>query len=165
MTQKLKSRHLNATRIFVVQQQIFINKIHVWQVESYSQPFLIVPFTIYGIRNSLLYVRIRKVLLDFLQYQVFLSLTVLPVTILFFVKLFLISNFKLYFLMHEVLLIVSAVTPASASAQFYLFLFTVSVTYQNLLLLSLQYSYQVGFPISYPYQALLSLKSLYQQLI
>ena len=40
--------------------------------------------------NSLLYVPIRKVLLNFLQYQLFLSLTVLAVTILFIAKLFLI---------------------------------------------------------------------------
>ena len=37
-----------------------------------------------------------------------------------------------YFLMHQAQLIVSAITPVSATAQFYLFLFTVSLTYQNL---------------------------------
>ena len=36
---------------------------------------------------------------------------------------------------------------------------------QNLLLISVQYSYQVGFPVSYPYQVLLLLQSLYQQLL
>ena len=46
MAQQLKSWLLNATRVLVVQQQIFDNKIHVWQVESYSLPFFIVPFTI-----------------------------------------------------------------------------------------------------------------------
>ena len=33
---QLKSWILNATGVLVVQQQIFINKIHVLQVESYS---------------------------------------------------------------------------------------------------------------------------------
>ena len=50
----------------VVKQQIFINKIQVWQEASKSQPFLTVPFTICCIRNSLPYVSIRKALLDFL---------------------------------------------------------------------------------------------------
>ena len=36
MAQQVKSWHLNATGVLVLQQQIFINKIHVWQVESYS---------------------------------------------------------------------------------------------------------------------------------
>ena len=35
-----------------------------------------------------MYVPIHKVLLDFLQFQLFLSLTVLTVTLLFIVKLF-----------------------------------------------------------------------------
>ena len=104
--------------------------------------FLIVLFTIYFIRNALLYVSIRKTLLDFLQYQQFLCLSVITVNILFIVKLFLI-----------LLDIFSAITPVSAIAQISLFLFTVSITYQNLLLLSLQRSYEVHFPISYPYQA------------
>ena len=77
--------------------------------------------------------------------------------------------------MHQVLLIISAITPFSAIAKFCFFLFTVSVIYQNygdimspcqnLLLISVQYSYQVGFPVSYPYQVLLLLQSLYQQLL
>ena len=57
------TRQNNGKRL-VVQRQIFINKIHVWQVESYAQPFLNVTFTIYYIKNSLLYVPIRKVLLN-----------------------------------------------------------------------------------------------------
>ena len=48
-----------------------------------------------------------------------------------------ISNCVIYLVMNEVLLIVSAITPISAITQFYLFLFTVSITYQNLLLLTL----------------------------
>ena len=47
--------------------------------------------------------------------------------------------------MHQVLLIISPITHVSAIAQLYLFFFTVSITYQNLLILSLQYSYQVRF--------------------
>ena len=133
--------------------------------------------------SEIILVTIPYCTIYYLLYQEFLTICVYPQSIagllivlailqfnctychhIFIVKLFLISNVKLYFLMHQVLLIVSAITPASASTQFYLFLFTVSVTYQNLLLLSLYYSYQVGFPISYPYQLLLSLQSLYQQL-
>ena len=94
-----------------------------------------------------------------LLYQLLFSLTVLIVNILFIGKLF------LYFLIPQVLHITSAITPVSAIAQFYLFVFTVSVTYQNLLLLPLQYSYQIGFPISYPYPTLLSPQSMYQQLL
>ena len=59
----------------------------------------------------------------------------------------------------------SGATPVLAITQFYLLLFTVSVTCQNLLLLSLQYSYQLGFPISYPYQAFLFPQSFCQQLL
>ena len=44
-----------------------------------------------------------------------------------------IPNCIRYFLMHQALFITSAIIP-TAIAQFYLFLFTVSVTYQNLLL-------------------------------
>ena len=51
---------------------------------------LLYNFTINCIRNSLLYVPIRKVLLDFLYYQLFLSLIILTVTILFIVNLCLI---------------------------------------------------------------------------
>ena len=88
---------------------------------------------------------IHKVLLDFLQYQLFLSLTVLTVTILFIVNLFLIIlDIQILYV------IISAITPVSAIAQFYLFFFTVSITYQNLLILSLQYSYQVGFSYQLP---------------
>ena len=36
LTQQMKSWLLNAARVLLVQQQIFINKIHLWQVESYS---------------------------------------------------------------------------------------------------------------------------------
>ena len=44
MAQQMKSLILNATRVLVVQQQIFINKIHVWQVES----LVIIPYyTVY----------------------------------------------------------------------------------------------------------------------
>ena len=50
---------------------------------------IIVPFSIYYIRNPLLYVPICKVLLEFLQLELFLTLTVLIVTILFNVNLFL----------------------------------------------------------------------------
>ena len=96
-------------------------------------------FTICCIRNSLLSVTSCKVLLDFLQYQLFPSLTVLTATILFIV------NCIRYFLMHQVLLIISAITLVSAITQFHLFFFTVSITNQNLLILSLQYPYQVGF--------------------
>ena len=90
-----------------------------------------------------------KVLLDFLQYQLFLSLTVLTVTILFIVNLFLIIlDIQILYV------IISAITPVSAIAQFYLLFFTVSISYQNLLILSLEHSYQVGFfyqlPISGP---------------
>ena len=67
--------------------------------------------------------------------------------------------------MHQILLIISAITPVLAITQFYLLLFTVSVTCQNLLLLSLQYSYQLGFPVSYPYQAFLFPQSFCQQLL
>ena len=67
--------------------------------------------------------------------------------------------------MHQVLLIISAITSVSVIAQFYMFLFTVSITYQSLLLLSLQYSYQVGFPIRHPYKAILYPQSLHQQLL
>ena len=115
-------------------------------VRNYS---LTVPFAIYYIRNFLLYVTVRKVLVDFLQYKLFLNLTVLTVTILFNVNLFLIV---IYIQILHV--IISAIIPVSAIAQFYLFFFTVLITYQNLLILSLQYSYQVGFfyqlPISGP---------------
>ena len=64
--QQLTSWLLDTTRVLVVQQQIFINKIQIWQMESNSQPCLIVPFTTYCIRNSLPYVSIRNALLDFL---------------------------------------------------------------------------------------------------
>ena len=114
--------------------------------------FVIIPYCIiYCIRNFLLYVPIRKVLLNFLEYQLFLTLTVLTVTILFIVNLFLIVLD--IFLIHQVLLIILAITPVSAIAQFYLFFFTVSITYR-IYYLSLQYSYWVGFfyqlPISGP---------------
>ena len=114
-------------------------------------PFLIVPFTIYCIRNSLMCVPIRKVLFSFLQYQLFLKCSYCH----HIVYCQAIPNCVQYFLMYQVLFIASAITPVSAIAQFYLFLFTVSVTYQNLVLLSLQYSYQVGrfyyqLPISGP---------------
>ena len=46
--------------------------------------------TVYCIRDSLLYMPIRKVLLDFFYYQLLLSLTVLTITVLFIIKLFLI---------------------------------------------------------------------------
>ena len=49
-----------------MQQQIFIDKIYVSQAEWNSYSFIIVPFTIYCIRKSLLYVPIRKVLMEFL---------------------------------------------------------------------------------------------------
>ena len=112
---------------------------------SYSyRLFLTEPFIIYSIRNSLLYLPIRKVLLDFLQCHLFLSLTVLTINILFLVfKLFLtVSNisFTTYYISY---FLESAIAPVSAIAQFYMFLFTVSVTYQYLLRLSPQYSYQV----------------------
>ena len=51
--------------------------------------------------------------------------------------------------MHQVLHIISVRTPTSAFAQFYLFLFVAPITYQNLLLHSPQYSYQIGFPINF----------------
>ena len=46
--------------------------------------------TVYCIRGSLLYVPICKVLLDFFYYQLLLSSTVLTITVLFIIKLFLI---------------------------------------------------------------------------
>ena len=77
--------------------------------------FIIIPYCIiYCIRNFLLYVPIRKVLLNFLGYQLFFTLTVLTVTILFIVNLFLIVLD--IFLIHQVLLITSAITPVSAIA-------------------------------------------------
>ena len=91
--------------------------------------FVIIPYCIiYCIRNFLLYVPLRKVLLNFLEYQLFLTLTVLTVTILFIVNVFLIVLD--IFLIHQVLLIISTVTPVSAIAQIYLFFFTVSITYR-----------------------------------
>ena len=51
---------------------------------------LLYNFAIYNIRNYLLYVHIRNLLLDFLYYQLFLSLIILTVTILFIVNLCLI---------------------------------------------------------------------------
>ena len=65
-TQKLKSWFLNTTRVLLVQRQIFINKIQIWQEELNLQQFLIVPLTIYYIRNSLPYVSIFNVSLYFL---------------------------------------------------------------------------------------------------
>ena len=35
LAQQLKNWHLNVTRVLLVQQQIIINNIHVWQVEIY----------------------------------------------------------------------------------------------------------------------------------
>ena len=64
--QQLKSWLLNAASVVVMQQQIFIDKIYVSQAEWNSYSFIIVPFTIYCIRKSLLYVPIRKVLMEFL---------------------------------------------------------------------------------------------------
>ena len=64
--QQLKIWFLNATSVVVMQQQIFTNKIYVLQAELNSYPFITVPFTIYCIRKSLLYLPIRKVLLEFL---------------------------------------------------------------------------------------------------
>lgn len=59
-------------------------------MKSHSpQPFLTKPVTIYCIRTSSLYMSIHKVLLDFFLYQLFLSLTVLNVTIVLVVKIFL----------------------------------------------------------------------------
>ena len=46
------------------------------------------------------------------------------------------SNCIRFFLMNQGLLIISAITPVSAISQFYLFLFTASITCQNLLLLT-----------------------------
>ena len=76
------------------------------------------------IRNSLVYVPIRKVLLDFLQHQVFLSLTVFTVTILVIALNIVncIVNCIKYFQIHQLLLIISAITAVSAIAKFYLFL-------------------------------------------
>ena len=115
------------------------------------------------IRNSLVYVPIRKVLLDFLQHQVFLSLTVFTVTILVIALNIVncIVNCIKYFQIHQLLLIISAITAVSAIAKFYLFLIY-CISHQNLLLLPLQYSCQVGFPISCTYQSFVSLQSLYQ---
>ena len=94
----------------------------------------------YYLRNSLQYMPIHKVLLGFLQYRLFLSVTVFTVTILFIVSVFLIVlDIQILYV------IISAITPVSAIAQFYLFFFIVSIIYQNLLILFLQYSYQVGF--------------------
>ena len=114
--------------------------------------FATIPYcTIYYLLHQefLTYVPIRKVLLDLLQYKLFLSLTVLTVTILFIVNLFLIVlDIQILYV------IISAIIPVSAIAQFCLLFFTVSITYQNLLILSLQYSCQVRFfhqlPISGP---------------
>ena len=47
----------------------------------------------------------------------------------------------------------------------YHLLFTVSITYQNLLFLLLQCYYQIGFPISHPCQVILSAQPIYQQLL
>ena len=59
-------------------------------MKSERKHSLLYNFTINCIRYSLLYVPIRKVLLDFLYYQLFLSLIILTVTILFIVNLCLI---------------------------------------------------------------------------
>ena len=49
MVQQLKIWLLNATSVLVMQQQIFINKIHEWRVESYSQLlFQLLPSFIYS---------------------------------------------------------------------------------------------------------------------
>ena len=150
MAQQLKKWLLNATRVLLVQQQIFVSKIHVkMTIEIIFLTFLIVSFIVYCIRNSLLYMPIHKVLLNFLQYQLFLSLTVLTVTILFIVNLFLIV------LDIQILYVtISTITPVSAIAQFYLFLFPVAISYQNLLILSLQYFYQVGLFYQLPISGL-----------
>ena len=50
---------------------------------------IIVPFSIYYIRNFSLYVLIRKVLLEFLKLELLFILTVLVVTILFNFKVML----------------------------------------------------------------------------
>ena len=94
----------------------------------------------YYLRNSLQYMPIHKVLLGFLQYLLFLSVTVFTVTILFIV-----SAFVIVLDIQILYAIISAITPVSAIAQLYLFFFTVSIIYQNLLIFSHQYSYQVGF--------------------
>ena len=101
------------------------------------------------IRNHCLLYRLLFTASGISQYRLILSLTVLTVTTLFIVNLFLIV------LDIQILhVIISAITFVSAIAQCCLFFFTVSITYQNLLILSLQYSYQVGFfyqlPISGP---------------
>ena len=81
MAQQIKSWLLNTGRVLLVQQQIFINKIHYGKWNHIRT--IIVPFSIYYIRNFSLYVLIRKVLLEFLQLEIFFILTVLVVTILF----------------------------------------------------------------------------------
>ena len=55
-----------------------------------------------------MYVSIHKVLLDFLQYQLFLSLTVLTVTIVF--------SLKLHIRLHQLLHMMSAITLVSATS-------------------------------------------------
>ena len=64
MAQQMKSWLLNAAGVLLVQKRIFINKIHLSQVNHIRT--IIVRFTIYYIRNPLLYVPICKVLLEFL---------------------------------------------------------------------------------------------------
>ena len=99
-----------------------------------------------------MYSRICKVLLDFFSFSY--SLVQLFLLSLYCLLLPIIPNCIKYFLIHQVLLIIAAITPFSAIAQFSFFFFIVSVNYQNLQILSLQYIYQVGFfyqlPISGP---------------
>ena len=106
---------------------------------------IIVLFSIYYIRNPLLHMLICKVLLEFLQLELLLTLTVLIVTILFNVNLFLtVLDFSWF--------------------NYYLVLFVPIYCINYLLESATPYSYQEGFFISKLYKTLLSPQSLHQQL-
>ena len=112
MAQQLKKGLLNARRVLVVQQEIFFSKIHAWQVESYSQPFLIVPFTIYCIKNSLLYMPTfsysyhLRLFLTATPFNHFYQL-LFPPPISYFYQL-LVTGSSYYPLLYQLLLTVSA---------------------------------------------------------
>ena len=117
--------------------------------------FVIIPYcTIYYLLHQefLTYLPICKVLLNFLQYQLFLNLTILTVTILFIINLFLIvldiSNAS------SITYHISCSSCFGYCLVFFFLFYCISHLQNQLLILSLQYSYQVGFfyqlPLSGP---------------
>ena len=118
---------------------------------------IIVPFSIYYIRNPSLYVSIHKLLPEFLQLELFLTSTVLIVTILFNVNLFLtVLDFSnesqtTYHISYN------------SWFSYYLVLFVPIYCFNYFLESATPQFYQVFF-ISELYKTLLSLHSLHQQL-